>query len=109
MNKDMFFAEYILGEIGFLENQFPKNSKEDLINNPVLQRATLRSLEIIGDGVKYLSKSFKVNNRQIKWEDIEEMEDSFLLRYSVINWDNVYEIILYALPDLKEAMIKVMI
>lgn len=107
MNRDMFFAEYILGEMEFLEGQFPKNGKEELINNPVLQRATLRSLEIVSDGVKYLSKNFKSNNLQINWNDIEEMGSSTIHQYSVIDWDKVYEIILYALPELKEAIIRV--
>jgi uncharacterized protein with HEPN domain len=106
LNKDHFFLEHILREIEFLEGQFPKNSREELKNDPVLQRAALRSLEIIGNSVKYLSGNFKENNPQIEWKDIAEMGDDLILRYSAVDWDTVYEIILYAIPELKKTVIK---
>lgn len=106
MDKDLFFLEHILREMEFLEEQFPKNSREELKNDPVLQRATIRSLEIIGNSVKYLSRTFKENNPQIEWNDIAEMGDDLILRYSAVDWDTIYEIILYAIPDLKKTVIK---
>jgi uncharacterized protein with HEPN domain len=106
LDKDHFFLEHILREIEFLEGEFPKNSREELQNDPVLQRASLRSLEIIGNSVKYLSRDFKENNPQIEWKDIEEMGDDLMYRYSAVDWDTVYEIVLYAIPELKKAVVK---
>jgi uncharacterized protein with HEPN domain len=101
MNKDLFFLEHILEEIRFLEGEFPKNSREELQNDPVLQRATLRSLEIIGNSVKYLSLNFKAKNPEVEWKDIAEMGDDLIYSYSGTDWDIVYEIVVYALPELK--------
>lgn len=98
--------EHIVGEIEFLEDQFPKNSREELINDPILQRATLRSLEVISDAVKYLSQNFKANNPQIEWNDIAEMGDGSIHRYFTTDWDIVYEIVVYALPELKDTLVK---
>ena len=106
MDKDHFFLEHILREIEFLEGQFPKNSGKELQNDPVLQRAVLRSLEIIGNSVKCLSANFKEDNPQIEWNDIAEMGDDILYRFSAVDWDTVYEIILYSIPELKKTVIK---
>jgi uncharacterized protein with HEPN domain len=105
MNNDIFFLENIQVEIEFLEEQFPKSSKEELINNPVLQRAALRSLEIISDSVKYLSKKFKADNPHMEWRDIEEMGNGHMHPIFATDWDIVYEIVLYGLPGLKETVI----
>lgn len=49
MNKDEVFLKHIFDEIAFLENQFNELEFEDLMEDPVLQRASLRSLEVIGE------------------------------------------------------------
>ena len=48
MNRDEVFLHHVLDEIIFLENQTQSLKFEDLLSDPVLQRAVLRSLEIIG-------------------------------------------------------------
>jgi uncharacterized protein with HEPN domain len=50
-----------------------KNSREDLLSDPLLQRGTIKSLEIIGEAVKNLSVDFKTNNSEIEWKEIAGM------------------------------------
>lgn len=101
MNRDPLFLEHILDEIEFLEQQFPKNSREDLLNDQVIQRAAVRSLEIIGEAVKNLSKELKEDNPQIEWKEIAGMRDKLIHRYFTIDWDIVYEVVINRLPELK--------
>ena len=52
MNKDETFLKHIFDEIDFLENQFKDIQFQDLMDDPVLQRTCLRSLEVIGEAAK---------------------------------------------------------
>ncbi|MDO8869531.1 MAG: DUF86 domain-containing protein [Methanobacteriaceae archaeon] len=58
MSDDDLFLGHILDEITFIEENFSQISFDSFIKNPVLQRASIRSLEIIGEAVKN-SKNFR--------------------------------------------------
>lgn len=108
MNRDQIFLKHILDEIEFLEEYFPKNNDKELLNDPAVQRFTVRSLEIIGEAVKNLSDEFKENNPQIEWKEIAGMRDKLIHRYFSIDLDIVYEVLRNRLPELKETVINVL-
>ena len=105
MNRDKIFLRHILEEIEFLEGHFPENTEKELLNDPAVQRFSVRSLEIIGEAVKNLSKEFKANNSQIEWKEIAGMRDRLIHRYFTIDLDIVYEVITDRLPELKETVL----
>lgn len=43
MNRDQIFLRHVLDEIEFLEEYFPENSDKELLNDPAVQRFTVRS------------------------------------------------------------------
>lgn len=51
------------------------------MNDPVLQRASFRSLEIIGEAVKNISEDFKKKNTEIEWRKIAELRDKLIHHY----------------------------
>ncbi len=106
MNKDLVFLKHIKDEIDFLEEQFSAVDEKELLSNPLLQRATIRSLEIIGEAVKNLSEDIKTNNTQIEWKEIAGMRDKLIHRYFTIDWDIVNEVIRDRLPELSETVNK---
>ncbi|MCZ3366912.1 MULTISPECIES: DUF86 domain-containing protein [Methanobacterium] len=101
MNRDQIFLRHILDEIEFLEEVFPINSSKELLSDPVIQRASVRSLEIIGEAVKNLSNNFKADNSQIEWKEIAGMRDKLIHRYFSVDLDIVYEVLMNRLPELK--------
>lgn len=101
MNKDLVLLRHIMDEIDFLEFQFTVNTSEDLLSDPLLQRGTVRSLEIIGEAVKNLSDDFKTQNPEIEWREIAGMRDKLIHQYFAVDWDIVWEIIQHRLPELK--------
>ena len=51
------------------------------MTDPVLQRACLRSLEIIGEAVKNISDYLKNENPEIEWRKIAGLRDKLIHHY----------------------------
>lgn len=105
MDRDQLFLRHILTEIEFLEEYFPENTGKELLNDPSIQRFTVRSLEIIGEAVKNLSPSFKAKNQEIEWKEIAGMRDRLIHRYFNVDLDIVYEVLRNRLPELKKTVL----
>lgn len=105
MNRDQLFLRHILDEIEFLEEYFPENADKELLNDPAVQRFTVRSLEIIGEAVKNLSQPFKEDYPEIEWKEIAGMRDRLVHRYFNVDLDIVYEVLINRLPELKETVL----
>jgi len=62
--------KHILDETEFLLKHYQSLEFQGLLEDEVLQRACLRSLEVIGEGVKNLSEDFKADHPEIEWRKI---------------------------------------
>ncbi len=101
MNRDEGFVRHILEEIEFLEEQCYDLEFEDLMNDDVLQRACVRSLEVIGEATKNLSDDFKVKHPEFEWRKIAGLRDKLIHRYFGVDWSIVWDVIKNKLPELK--------
>ena len=124
MNRDKFFLDHVFDEITFLNDYFSDLKFDDLKNDPVLQKALLKSLENIGEAVKNrrflmfanlwfataknLSNNFKADNSQIEWKEIAGMRDKLIHCYFSVDLDIVYEVLRNRLPELKETVLNVL-
>ena len=104
MNKDETFLKHIFDEIDFLENQFNNLEFQDLMNDPVLQRACLRSLEVIGEAVKNISNDFKSENPKIEWRKIAGLRDKLIHHYFGVDWEIVWNVIKNKIPEIRESL-----
>lgn len=52
-------VKHILDEVSFILNAVKGKDKESVINDPVLSRAIVRSLEIVGEASTKLNLEFK--------------------------------------------------
>ena len=59
----------------------------------VLCRASIRSLEIIGEATKKLSNDFKSEHSQIEWKKIAGTRDKLIHDYYGIDYDIVWDIL----------------
>lgn len=81
------YLEHILQECEFLIEESKKLGFEDFIKDPVLMRAFVRSLEIIGEVVKNM---------------IAGMRDKLIHEYFGINYKIVWKTVIEDIPKLKE-------
>ncbi|MFZ2071036.1 MAG: DUF86 domain-containing protein [Halobacteriota archaeon] len=98
MNKDAAFLQHILDETQFILKNCEGLDLQDLMNDDLLQRACLRSLEIIGEAVKNVSEDLKTRYPDLEWKKIAGLRDKLIHHYFGIDWDIVWNVITNRLP-----------
>ncbi len=94
------FLRHILDECDFILQYTKDKSEETIISDETLNRALIRSLEIIGEAVKNLDEGLKLQYPQIDWKEIAGMRDKLIHGYFGIDYDIVYSTIRNDIPEL---------
>lgn len=68
----------------------------------VLQRAFIRSLEVIGESTKNLSMSFRERHSNIDWRGMAGLRDKLIHHYFGVNWNRVWNVIENLIPETKK-------
>jgi len=92
---------HILEETSFVLDSTTGKSKEDVINDPILSRALVRSLEIIGEASNKVDSDFKSLYPHVEWRKMSGTRNRLIHDYFGIDYDIVWDIIISKLPDLK--------
>lgn len=71
------------------------------MESPDLRRSVPRSLQIIGEATKNLSKGLKDRYPEIEWRQIAGMRDKLVHYYFGVDWDVVWDTMVNELPTLK--------
>jgi len=83
-------------------------SFENFVNDPVLERAFVRSLEIIGEAVKKLPLYLKNQYPEIPWKKIAGMRDVLIHGYFGVDYRIVWETVQKEVPLLKVQVQKIL-
>ncbi|MCE4217415.1 DUF86 domain-containing protein [Pseudarcicella sp. GAP-15] len=98
--SNLELVRHILVETTFILKHTEQKSKEEVINDEVLCRAVVRSLEIIGEATKKLDDEFKSIHNHIEWKKIAGTRDKLIHDYFGIDYDIVWNIIETKIHDL---------
>lgn len=71
------------------------------MEDEVLQRACLRSLEVIGEATKNLSDEFKAGHPEVEWRKIAGMRDKLIHHYFGVDWAVVWIVLENKIPQLR--------
>ena len=93
--------KHILEETSFVLNSTTGKSKEEVINDPILSWALVRSLEIIGEASNKVDPDFKSLCPQVEWRKMSGTRNRLIHDYFGIDYDIVWDIVISKLPDLK--------
>ena len=102
------YLEHILQECEFLVEKSKGIIFEDFIENPVLTRAFVRSLEVVGEAVKNLSDEFRKKYPEIPWKEIAGMRDKLIHEYFGVNYRIVWKTVQQEIPKLKKQVEEIM-
>lgn len=102
MNKDAsVFLQHILESIAFIEEYSQGISEAKFLDNRQIQDAVVRRLEICGEAIKNIPKSFREKYPKIPWKEIAGMRDILIHEYFGVDFELTWKIVQKELPKLK--------
>ena len=93
---------HILDECRFILTATSGMTKDQLMENEVMKRAVVRSLEIIGEAGKKIPADFKLKLPTISWKNMAGMRDRLIHDYMGVNYNIVWDVIFNKIPDLEK-------
>jgi uncharacterized protein with HEPN domain len=94
------FLKHIADECVFLISASNGLSKEDFLEDEILKRAAVRSLEVIGEATKKIPSEFKDTWTSIPWKSMAGMRDRLIHDYMGINYSIVWDVVANKIPAL---------
>lgn len=104
MKSDQEYLDHIREEMAFIQEKTKGVSRDVFIKDPVLKRAFVRSIEIIGEAIKKLSEDYKNNRPDIEWKKMASARDRLIHGYFAIDYDIVWDIVANKIPELKQKL-----
>jgi uncharacterized protein with HEPN domain len=99
--------KHIDDEISFILTHTSKKNKDEVVNDPVLSRAIIRSLEIIGEACTKLDPDFKSKYPHVEWRKMAGTRNRLIHNYFGIDNEIVWDIIQAKLPQLATEIRKI--
>ncbi len=94
------YLRHILAETEYLIAASDTVTKSHFLADTTLQRAFVRSLEIIGEAVKKLPDDFRRDHAEIEWRQMAKMRDRLIHGYFSVDYDLVWEVVQTRIPEL---------
>lgn len=99
--SNLDLLKHIADEVNFVLKFTNNKTQEQVINDEVLLRAIVRSIEIIGEASKKLDEEFKSLHSNIEWKKMSRIRDKLIHDYFGIDYDIVWNVVTDKLPELQ--------
>ena len=96
------YLKHILDEIEYLLDRSSGLTKDEYLQDATLNRAFVRSLEIIGEAAKKIPPELKESYSYVEWRAISGMRDKLIHHYFGIDYDIVWDVVVNKLPTLRQ-------
>ncbi|MEZ4853657.1 DUF86 domain-containing protein [Flavobacterium sp.] len=99
--KDKIRLQHIFDAISEIETYNLSKNFDDFTEDSMLQNASIRLLEVIGEASNHLSKEIIEKYNTIEWAQIIGLRNFLIHEYFGVDLHIVWNIIRYELPDFK--------
>ncbi len=97
------YLRHIQVEIDYLIAESGGGATLDrFLDDPTLQRAFVRSLEIIGEAAKRIPDSFRTQHPQVALRQMAGMRDRLIHGYFGVDYTLVWDVVTTRIPELRD-------
>jgi uncharacterized protein with HEPN domain len=96
------YLRHILDEADYLLARSRDLTEASFRADETLQRAFVRSLEIIGEAAKLTPADFRAAHPQIDWRGMAGMRDRLIHAYFGVDYELVWDVVVNRMPKLRE-------
>jgi uncharacterized protein with HEPN domain len=99
--SNLELLRHMQDEVTFVLQHTNGKTQREVIDDEILCRAIVRSLEILGEAARKLDDEFKARHPQIEWRKMAGTRDRLIHHYFGVDYDIVWDIIENKLPELQ--------
>lgn len=103
-SRDRKRLKHILDACREIERFTRGKSKDDFLQDRLLQRAIEKDLEIIGEAANQLSPETRSSYPSIPWQDIIGMRNILIHVYFEVDLETIWTTIQEDIPNLRDAL-----
>jgi uncharacterized protein with HEPN domain len=90
-SEPLEYLRHMLAETEFLIARTSGLTRERFLEDEVLRRACVRSIEVIGEAAKHVPAEFRGRYPQVEWRLMAGMRDKLIHGYLTVDYDIVWD------------------
>lgn len=94
------YLRHVLDEARYLNEASRDVSKSSFMQDETLKRAFVRSIEVIGEAVKFVPDSLRQQHPNVEWRAVAGMRDKLIHYYFGVDYEIVWDVVTNKIPGL---------